>query len=86
MFIIRIYLSLQIDQDTSPEMMDSEQRESSMLSEIRDIYSRDVFTDCMLVAGAARIRCHSVMLASASPMFRTILHHPREDCEERIQW
>ena len=46
---------------------DSELSESSVLSEIRYIYSRDAFTNFMLVAGETKIRCQYVIIVQNIP-------------------
>jgi len=63
---------------------DSEDRVLSVVTEVEELYRKGLHTDCVLVGGGARFRCHSVMLALVSPMFRDILPQPGEEREDSV--
>ena len=45
---------------------------------------KNVHTDCLLVDGGVRVRCHSVVLSSFSVMLRNILPEPNDDKEDSV--
>jgi hypothetical protein len=56
-----------------------------LVSEIKDLYNKDLNTDCILSVGKAKFRCHSVLLAMVSEVCRNILpHQPGEDKEDTV--
>jgi len=63
---------------------DSEDRVLSVVSEVEKLHQSGLHTDCVLVGGGASIRCHSVMLASVSQVFRDILPQPGADQEDTV--
>eukprot|EP00092_Neocalanus_flemingeri_P007766 GFUD01008385.1.p1 GENE.GFUD01008385.1~~GFUD01008385.1.p1 ORF type:complete len:680 (-),score=199.44 GFUD01008385.1:1861-3900(-) len=64
--------------------IDSEDRMQSIVSEVKKFYCTGLYTDCVLVGGGARIRCHTAFLASVSPLFKSILPQPVEDREDTV--
>jgi len=63
---------------------DPEERVLSVVSGVEELHHTGLHTDCVLVGGGARIRCHTVMLASVSRVFRDILPQPGEEREDTV--
>ena len=60
-------------------------RNCALVAGIEQIWDTDLFTDCVLVGGGgSRIRCHSILLALASEVFKTILPKPGDDREDTV--